>query len=398
MSHLPSRFLLVCLLPLAASSPVSADEYDAFNFRAGAGTLRDDNIFRVPSGQKPQSDTINTTLAGIDFNRRFSLQQLSASITWVNQQYWNHHFLNSDAVNYTGRWLWEIGGSHLHGELAADRSEVQNSFAEVRNFSQRNMRVGENQRFNVEYDFHPSWHLVGSLSHHTVTNEQLTVAENDIEANGAGIGLRYVPASGNSVSWLAKQYDGRYLKRPFDPVLQFDKEFTQPSQEFTLDWQITGHSAVNGRMEYIQRKHEHFSDRDYSGWAGQVGYSYQYSGKTRLSATYLRALTNYQNDLLSSYYVGDELVLAANWAATDKIGVGVHVDFGQRQYRGELAPLPAGMPRRHDEIFRLGGDLAYQPTRWLEVKAGLAMERRNSNDDSQDFTDRKATLSLNARF
>ncbi|MBS1190917.1 MAG: exopolysaccharide biosynthesis operon protein EpsL [Rhodocyclaceae bacterium] len=392
MVRLPRRFLLA--LPLVAVLSAHADEMDVFNFRAAVSTLRDDNLFRVPSALNPQMDTITTTIAGVDFDKRISLQELIAHVSWVDTHYSSNSYLNAGNLHYDAKWLWAVG-THLHGELAADRSSAQNSFADFQGLRERNLRTTENQRFGLDYAFHPSWHALGGLSHQTVTNDRLLTQESDFEANSAILGIKYTPASGNWLSFQTRQTEGDYNKRPFDAASQFDNRFTETGQEFAMTWQPTGHSTFNGRLEYVERRHPHFSSRNFSGWTGQLGYLYQYSAKTALTAAYVRAINAFQ-DTNSSYYVSDDLTLGSRWDATDKISLAARLGYAQRHYQGEIAPLAT--PQRQDDVTRAGVDLSYKPARWLEFKAGVAAEKRNSNSGGFDYTDRQLLFSVSARI
>lgn len=394
MLRLPPRFLFACLAPLAASLPVQADEADVFNFRASLNTVRDDNLYRVPNSRHPEMETITTAIAGVDFNKRVSLQQFIAHVSWVETYYTHSNYLNGGGLHYDGRWLWAVG-SHLTGELAADRSTAQNSFAEFPGLRQRNMRTNESQRLNLEYAFHPSWRLTGGLSHLTMSNDQVLTQESDFETNGAAIGIKYTPRSGNWVSFQTRQADGKYTKRPFDAASQFDNEFTDRAQEVAASWQVTGHSTFNGRFEYLERRHEHFSSRNFSGPTGQLSYQYQYSAKTVLAATYQRKINAFQ-DVSSSYYLDDDLLFSARWDATAKVSVAGRLGVTHRQYRGEIGPVAGA--RREDDILRGGVDVTYKADRWLELKAGLAADTRNSSDSGLDYTSRQAFVSAIATF
>jgi exopolysaccharide biosynthesis operon protein EpsL len=390
MVCLPRRSLFAFLLPLAAVSPVHSDEADVINFRASVNSLWDNNLFRVPDRRNPQSENIITTVAGVDFNKRISLQRFTGQVSWVDTRYQKNDYLNAGTLHYDGKWLWEVG-SHLKGELAASRNAVQNSFADFPNLRQRNLRTTESQRFGLDYAVNPSWHVTGGLSRLTVANDHVLVQENDLEANSTFVGLRHTPRSGNSIGFQTRQTEGRYTKR--QPNTQIDNGFTEHGQEINANWQVTGHSTFNGRLEYLRREHPNLSIRDFSGWTGQLAYLYKYSDKTSFTATYLRGLNAFQ-DATSSYYVSDDLVLGSRWEATAKVAVSARMAYSQRQYRGQTV---AG-PRREDDVYRAGIDVSYQADRWLELKAGLATERRDSNDPLLDFTDRQFLLSAIARF
>lgn len=399
--RLDYRLLLICLLPVAALPTAYADENDGFNVHGGVNMVHDNNLFRVPEGnaQGRQSDTITNTVVGVGFDRRYSLQRFIANVDLANIHYASHDYLNANTVNYDGKWLWAVG-SDLTGELSASRNEAPNSYAdipEIRNSGQRNLRVAQTQRFGIEYAAQPSWHVIGDIAHQTSKNEQIIFATGDTETVGAGLGIKYTPASGNWLSWQARQYQGKYTNRPFDPAPNslFDNKFTQPGHEFNLNWQLTGHSTIAGRLEYLHRKHEHFQARDFSGWDGQLSYIYQYSGKTMFSVGYARGLVAYQS-ADSSYYVSDGINLGSQWAATDKITVGAHLGYSHRRYRGEIVPLATA--RRQDDGTDGGVDVTYKATRWLEIKAGVMAERRSSNLSAYDYSDRRFLLSANAVF
>lgn len=398
MVRLPHRLLLACCFPLGIALPVHADEADVVNFKAAASILEDDNLFRVPDsgGLKPESETITTTVFGVDFDKRVSLQRFIAHASWVDTRYLNNDYLNAGALRYDGKWLWAVG-SRLTGEVSADRSAAQNSFSDPGATRQRNLRVTENQRFGLDFAINPSWHMLGGISRLTMTNDRQLTTESDFEATGTSLGIKYTPASGNWASFQTRRHEGTYTKRPFDPSagIRFDNEFTQSGQEIAVGWQPTGHSSFNGRLEYLRREHAHLSDRDFSGWTGQLSYLYQYSAKTSFTLAYLRALNAFQQ-ASSSYYVADDLSLASHWAATSKIGIATRLGYSHRQYQGEVVALNA--PRQKDHVYRAGVDATYQFARWLELRAGLALEKRNSNNNGQDFTDRQALLSANAQF
>lgn len=394
MACTPRRSLFVCLLPLAAALPAHADEADVINFRASVNLLHDDNLFRA--SRNAQADTIATTIAGVDFNKRISLQQLVGQVSWVDTRYGKNDYLNAGNLHYNGRWLWAVG-SNLTGEVAASRAAVQNFFSDFPGLRQRNIRTTESQRFALDYAVHPSWHVTGGVSRMTVSNDQLLPQESDFEANSVLMGLRHTPKSGNWLGFQTRHTEGRYTKRPFSAASQFDNEFKETGQEFTVGWEPTGHSAFNGRLEFVQRRHANFSSRDFSGVTGQLGYQYRYSAKTLLTATYLRGINAFQDILgSSSYYVADDLVLGSRWDATAKISVSTRFGYSQRRYQGQL-PGFAG-PTREDDLYRMGVDLSYQAYRWLELKGGLSAERRNSSFSGLDYTNRQLLLSAIARF
>lgn len=380
-----------------------ADEGDVLNLNASATYLRDSNLFRLAPSVAPaavglsgRSDNITATMLGLNFNKEFSLQHIIANINVVDTRYQRNGYLDFQALNYDAKWLW-AAGIRWTGELSLDRTESLNSYSDYTNYHIRNVRTVENERFTANYWFHTSWAAVAGVSRTTLTNEQPFLADSDYELKGYNVGIRYHPVSGNMLTLRAKQLDGTYFKRQFNTVSQYDNGFTQNGYEFNVDWRLTGKTKLQGRLERLNREHEHFSGRDYSGWVGNLDVTYASTGKTALTFGYKHGLEAFQQ-LTSSYYMLDELNFCAMWAATASLTASARLGYGKRDYRGEIITLPAGFEQREDKFTRAGFDLAYQWSRWLQFKSGLNFEKRNVNDDRYDYTDRTAFVSLTALY
>lgn len=380
-----------------------ADESDLLNLNAGVTYLRDNNLFRLASSVDPlkvglsgRSDTITAATLGLNINKEISLQHIIANINVVDTRYQRNGYLDFQALNYDAKWLW-AAGIRWTGELSLDRTETLNSYTDYSNYHIRNVRTVENERFTANYWFHTSWAAVAGLSRTTLTNEQPFLADSDYELKGYNYGIRYRPVSGNMLTLRAKQLDGTYSKRQFNTVSQYDNGFTQNGYELNVDWRLTGKTKLQGRLEYLDRQHEHFVARDYNGWIGNLDVAYASTGKTALSFGYKHGLEAFQQ-LTSSYYVLDEITLGTAWAATASITASARMGYGKRDYRGEIIALPAGYQQREDKFTRAGFDLAYQWTRWLQLKSGISFEKRNVNDDRYDYTDRTGFVSLTALY
>jgi exopolysaccharide biosynthesis operon protein EpsL len=404
--------LAACLL-IHASAAV-ANEGDVFNLNAAITAMRDNNLFRLaPSvtaasvGLAGRSDTITMTSVGLNVTKTLGLQQLIGNFSFVDTSYQRNGYLDFQALNYDARWLWAVG-TRWTGELAFDHAESLNTFSDYTNYQQRNVRVVENERFTANYWFHTSWAAFLGVSRYSLTNEQVFLAESDYESNGYNYGFRFQPVSGNTVTIRAKRMDGSYSKHPFSVASQSDNGFSHNSYELELGWLLTGKTQLHSRLEYLERKNDHFSSRDYSGWAGNLDLVYMATGKSSFTFGYNHGLESFQLGyrqaqapfglITASYYELDELNLAARWVATEKLSTNARLGYGVRSYRGEIAPLPAGVERREERFTRAGLDIGYKPARWLELKVGTNFEKRNVNDDRFDYKDRTTYVSLSAQY
>lgn len=390
---------------LLHAAPSLADEADVFNVNASLTSLHDNNLFRLASsvdaesiGLQGKSDTINQTSLDFSLDKRFSLQRVLAKVSLVDNRYQHNDFLDFRALNYDAKWLWAVG-LRWDGELSFDRKEALNSFSDYRsNLLQRNIRTTENERFSANYWLHSNWALIGGVFRTSATNEQPFLAESDYTGRGYNLGLRFRPRSGNSLIARTSRLDGEYTKRNFNAVNQFDNGFTEDVHSLDMNWLLTGKGRLLGRLAYVDRQHDHFAQRDYSGWTGNLDYTYAYSGKGSVSAGYKRDLQPYQQ-LANSYYTQDELKLSSEWLATSQISAVARVGYGRRHYDGEIISLPPGFEERRDRYSRVGFDLSYRPMRWLQLTAGVAYEKRSVNNSTTlDYDDRTAFISASAQY
>lgn len=381
-----------------------ADEADVFNINASYTALHDNNFFRLaPSvdpkavGLESRSETVGITTVDLSLDKRFSLQRVIAKVSVVDNRYQTNDYLDFTALNYDAKWLWAVG-SRLDGELSFDRKENLVPFSDYRNFLQRNVRTTENERFTANYWFHTSWAAVAGVFYTSQTNEQLFLAESDYDGFGYNVGLRYRPVSGNTLTARASRLNGEYKNRDFNVINQSDNGFTEDVYSLDMNWLLTGKSRLQGNVGYKDRQHDHFDQRDYSGWIGNLDYSYAYSGKGLLIVGYKRDIQTFQQ-LTSSYYTLDELNLSGQWFATSQITAVARLAYGRRDYDGEIINLPSSFEQRRDLYSRLGFDLSYQPVRWFRLTAGLAYEKRSvNNSDTLDYNDRTGFISASAQY
>lgn len=401
------KLLIAFATSILVQTPAAvANEGDVVNLNAVLTMMHDNNMFRLAPSVNPasvgldgRSDTITMTSLGLNLNKTFGLQQLIGDISFVDTSYQRNSYLDFLALNYDAKWLW-AAGKRWTGELAFDRTESLNTYSDyttTTNYRQRNVRLVDNERFTANYWFHTSWAAFLGVSRTSVTNEQAVLAESDYEASGFNYGIRFRPVSGNTVALRFKQLDGSYSNRQFNSVSQFDNGFSHNSVEIEASWLLTGKTQLRSRLEYLERKHDHFASRDYSGWAGNMDLVYAATGKTNFTFGYRHGLEAFQQTT-ASYYLFDEVNLASRWTATEKISANARFSYGARNYRGEIAPLPAGVSQREENYLRAGLDIGYKPARWLELKAGTNFEKRNVNDDRFDYKDRTTFVSLIAQY
>jgi exopolysaccharide biosynthesis operon protein EpsL len=397
---------LVVLISLLLISPrAKADAEDTFTITPGVAVQHDDNLFRLSSsadpnavlGRSTKSDDIITSSLALKIDKSYSLQRFELDASLADYRYRNFDFLNFTARNYAAAWRWSLT-PYFHGNLTSDRNETLNSFTEVTTgFRTRNLRTDENQRFDGILEVSGSWRVLGGVAQTTRTNSQVFEQEADSRLNFAEGGLRYDFPSGSSLSYIARSGRGEYtsLSQPSASLAFFDTGFDQRENEVRLIWPVTGKTTIDARAAYMDRSHDHFSERDFAGGVGNLNVKWEITGKTALTAGLSRELTSYQTDY-SSYIRIDHFVLSPVWQISEKTALRGRYDYAKLDYRGAIAVTPFN--GRADTQRTAALVLEWQPLRSLSLNATLQNDRRTSNIPGFDFESMMAGVSAQMTF
>lgn len=386
---------------LLAGGFVCAD--DAFRFTAGAGVRYEDNVFRLPTGNDPQtylgtskkSDLIQTVNLGVNFDQVYSQQRFLLMAGVTDNRYTNFSHLSFVAKNYLAEWQWYLT-SRLTGRLMADRQEALNDFRDYRGYSVRNIRTTDNRRFIADWWALGNWHLVAGLGENRTNNSQ-SFAEASSRIRSVEAGVKYLNEANNFVTLLARRGRGEYPGRNVDQIAFLDNRFDQREIELDVGYQVTGKSTLNGRVGRLERQHENLPVRDYSGSVGRIDYIWRPVPDLDLNFSLGRDLVAFQ-DLRSSYYVNDSLSFAPSWQVYSKTRVGAVLQHAKRNYRGDVVvPLDQ---ERNDRVNSLGLTVAWIPGRAVTVDGMLGRERLSSNisTPATAYTANFVSVSLRATF
>lgn len=395
--------LLSALVSLAFATPVLADGNDTFNVIAGLGSIRDDNLFRQHAGQT-QSDTLTTAVLTLSLNKPYSLQRFYADTSLIDYRYQKNDYLSYQAKNYDAGWAWSLT-PRLHGLLAADRTEMQNSFVDYSAATPaqaKNVRRTENQRFTAEWEVTGGWRALAGLSRISQVNSQAFLEQSSYELDNRELGVKYVWPAGTYVQLMQREGEGKYKERqliPFSEVpapfnAQIDTGFRQSETEMRLYVPLTGKSALTARLARQERQHDHFPDRDYAATIGRLDYSWLPTGKLSVKAVLRRDVAAYQ-DYASSYYLVDGFSLQPGWQISAHTALRFKYDWEKRRFEGAIFP---GLPERRDIIQSARLAFEWIPRRWVSLVASLQRDSRNSSQDFRDYRANMVNLNANISF
>ena len=121
---------------------------------------------------------------------------------------------------------------------------------------------------------------VGGVNYFDLKNSDIFVAEGDYQANSAEYGIKYVASNNSSMTLLGRRTHGEYDKRVINTFSLNDSGFDQSDAELRFVWAASGKSTLNGRLGYLDRGHDNYSVRDYSGPVGSLDYIWDVSRQT----------------------------------------------------------------------------------------------------------------------
>lgn len=395
----PSRFatfnsgislkVLSALSAMLISGVAVADPEDPLNFSVGAGVRFEDNLFRLPDNpnnrpagfsNRSRSDQIYSTNVGIKIDKPYAQQRFQLNMMATDHDYKRYDYLDYTTFDYRAAWLWHLTPD-ISGTLSAEQVQISNNFADFRNINQRSIQTNEIRTFSIDGHVAGGWHLIGALTDLKSRNTQQFSALRDFTQTGVEAGVKYVAISENWVSLVQKESKGDYNGRPLDPVSLLDNSFDQHETEARANWRLSGKSVLDGRLGYVNREHDHFSDRDYSGEIGQLTYRWEATGKLQVNTSITRNIYSFQLQN-SSYYVADTISIAPTWRVTSHTTVRARYDYGQRDYRGAIVP---GVRVRDDDYQTFLVAVDWQPRRTILVNGTLLHEKRSSNINSFDY-------------
>lgn len=399
------RLLLAAMFLHAAGA--RADQADTWNLFAGINQTHDANLFRLAdsvdpmtvAGKPQRSEDITSTHFGVSFDKPVSMQRFRFDYTISENRYETYSYLNFAASSYSGTWNWALT-PHLGGTLSARHSERLADFSDYRN-SGRNVQKSDNQRFDVEWEAHGPWRLIAAVSRDEAVNSQVFLEASDSLLTSNEVGGKYLAKSGSWISVVARRGEGEYPKLQYVPFSQIpassnpqsDNGYSTKEEEVRLYWALTGKSSLNGRISHVSREHDHFSQRDYSGYAGQADYNWNAGGKIRLNFSARQALASWQDKDKSSYYVARTYSVNPVWQFSSKASARLQLSQEERDFKG---PLISGLTQRQDKLRSGMLVLDWVPLNSLSLSASIQHEERESSDASFEYKD--TILSLSGRL
>lgn len=372
-------------------------------FTAGATTTWDSNVFRLPDnvdvappggGPRTRGDRIDSLNLGFRVDQPYAQQRflLEATETWYRHRSFTQ--LDFDATQYSGAWQWTLT-PRLTGILSADQSQSLVNYADFRDPTQRNIRTTDVRRASTDWWAYSGWHVLAALSQTESKSSQPTVAFGSFRSDAAEAGLKYVAQSTSSVALNLRSSSGTYLNQPPDPVNLLGDGFRRYDNELLVTWLTSGRTSWDARVARVEYHENLFPQRDFTDWAGSLGFRWTPSGRVNFNIDLSRELIPWR-DLTATHRVDKRISVGPVWQVTGRTTLRATLSSGGSSYHDPLVPQPNG--ERHDGFYSvlLGGDWII--ARRLSANASLQRQARTSTDPNFQYTDSIATVGLSLQF
>ncbi|MGZ5692079.1 MAG: XrtB/PEP-CTERM-associated polysaccharide biosynthesis outer membrane protein EpsL [Burkholderiales bacterium] len=389
--------IAACALGAAtAIHPARADEYDTLNVTLSTSLTYDSNLFRLSESADPQatlgtttkSDQISVSTLLLRLDKSLSQQRFQLDVSETVYRYKNFSFLDFEAFEYRGAWLWHLT-PRISGTLGADRRQALVPFGDVKT-AQQDLRTADREYLTLDAQLTGGWHALAGASHFQQKDSQVAISpEQSYDAVSSEAGIKYLASPGSAIAVIQRYVKGTY-KNSFDPATLFDDGFHDNQSEIVADWAATGKSALRGRLTWIDRHHDNFAQRNYDGLAGEISWLWSPTAKSRFNLLGRRDITTWW-DQLSSYRVSDLASASWTWQLASHTALLVQFDHVHRDYRGPVV-VPTG-PLRVDNERAAQIGLSWTPRRSLLLKAGVQNYSRSSNIPGNDYDGHIANIS-----
>ncbi len=397
---------LLLAAPLLAPLPAAALFNDRVELFAAENITYDSNVFRLSKSLDPQTalgtdhkdDWISTTQLGVNVNVPYSLQRFQLNYTWLGNRYQRFDQLNYNGHAGRAAWLWSIT-PELTGDVGYTDTETLANFANLGTpgiVAPTNKDLLRTKQGFVNAVWFPvaSWRLHAGGATVEQTHSDPIQRINDIETDTGVVGASYVTAQDDRLG-----VEGRFErgKSPHDDLLNLNgtiNGYRQDSVGVVGHWIATGHSTLDGRVDYVRREYDQPTTADYSGPTGRFAYTWTPTGKITVVGSIYHDIGPIA-DVQSSNFV---LVTGASvkpvWAVTDKVSVGGDAEYNKWDYRGNLL---TGLNYTH-WTRTFGANVAWHATEKILLTAGYTYELRTSTLPLSDYRDNLVTVSARIGF
>ena len=391
------RIALAAAIAAALPHPAAALFNDRLELWAAQNVTHDSNVFRISDdldpatiGAQKRGDTSYTTHLGATLRVPWSLQRFEADLDWYRTKY--DTFEDLDFTGHRARLAWAYNvANRLTGVASINDTRGLSSF---RNIQAREKDVVKARQADLTAAWlaTPRWRVDGRVVAVETEHSNPLRKIDDIETAAVETGISYVTPRENLFGASARFERGRSPDGvpltlfqpgvPTSPGITFDNKYRQWAAGVTATWIPTAHSRFDGRAEWLDRRYDQFTARNYRGPAMRAVYTWAPTVKTAIAFGALRDFAP-PEEVQSSRVIVTGAYIRPKWSATEKITVQGNLEYNVWDYKGGVI---AGTAGTHTAVFgdfehrvrMIGASVQWQPLRRIWLNAGYNHEKRTS--------------------
>ena len=403
MSTHQGRGALLALACITCASFAQADAGDVFNISISQSLTYDDNLFRLPAGQRPltasgsasRSDVVAHTAVRLSADKPIGRQVLHAAVGMTNVRYDRNRQLDGELSSHAASWDWALG-QQWSGVLSYSSAQTIPGFSDYR-AQVRDIVTTDALAVRAVYGFHPDWRLILGAASTRATHSASLNAIGDSRVDSADSGLRYVPGTGKEFGLRVRHAEGSYPNRQQVGASLVDNGYREDGVDVDVVWRPSGASQLQGTLGNTRRSHGDVPGRDFSGRTGRLNWSWQPTGRTSLGFGARREIGS-QDDLFATYTVTDAISVSAGWQPTAKLSFSASGELKRRDQQGDPASVIGSTPTRRDDERILSLGAGYAAMRDLRLNLSLREERRESTLATAAYRTRQLALAASLNF
>jgi hypothetical protein len=413
----PFFLRLACVAGVVASSPAWAQS-SPYYLGVAQSLGHESNLYRLGDNQVlpaglSKSDTVSGTslVAGVD--QTIGRQRVYGSANLRANRYSSNKSLSNDSygLNLAADWA-TVGNLSGTVSMAADNSLAQ--------FNNRTAAGGietqKNELRAMQFDVKAR---LGVVTRYTAEagagwrKRSYSAAAYDRYANTQQyltLGARFRPSNLLSLGVALRLTQVDYPNwRSTNGATVEDEQIQRQDIDFTAAWQPSGASQVNLRLSPTRSRYDRNPAADFSGLTGSAGWTWQATGKTRLTTTLSRdtgqsadavSLGIFGNGVSDESRTTTALALKGQHELTGKITLTSGLTYAQRSLRSEtlFGGVSLGGLSGTDRTTILALGARWSPTRSIQVGCDVSAERRSSSEQQMSVALRADSFSCFGQF
>lgn len=366
-----------------------ADRGHGFAPAASASITWDSNLLNRPEtgpGPRPQSDMVTRLQAGADFDLLMGPHQVTGQVSAIQNRHDNFRERNTDGYIAQIKWavpLSETLKSEVELGQLSDQAPIQTGQ------STAVKRDRDNQGLALNWVFHPEYAL-GFLHQQSQTRFAGVNGTQDPALAGLNrddtlnaISFAYQPSTGSQLGVAFKHSEGDFpIRQVIGPGVSVSNNFRQDETELFMRWNASDLSTVGAAVSNVERQHDEFAGRNYSGINYRLEWQYRPASQLQFNISTARQIIGI-SDVTNSDALARQFSLEAAWA----LSAATTLRLSHRPQRLEFSGTDGlGLTARNDRLTDNSLSLDWRVSPRLLLTALLRQRERESSLPNSDYS------------